>query len=101
MGVAFLAFMPDGMSFEEYFRFENKSELRQYINFLLGLTPNGMHRAYLVDPTHETKLAAPTDGFIPATDPEQDELGKMNTSYSNDPHGLKSAADGKAGFIVE
>lgn len=51
MGVAFLAFMPDGMSFEEYFRFENKSDLRQYINFLLGLAPNGMHRAYLVDPT--------------------------------------------------
>lgn len=57
--------------------------------------------AYLVDPTHETKLAVPTDGFIPATDPEQDILGKMNTLYSNDPHGLKSAADGKAGFIVE
>jgi pilus assembly protein CpaC len=57
--------------------------------------------AYLVDPTHETKLAAPTDGFVPATDPEQDFLGKMNTTYTNDPHGLKSAADGKAGFIVE
>ena len=57
--------------------------------------------AYLVDPTHETKLAAPTDGFIPATDPEQDILGKMNTTYTNDPHGLKSAADGKPGFIVE
>jgi len=57
--------------------------------------------AYLVDPTHETKLAAPTDGFIPATDPEQDLLGKMNTVYDNDPHGLKSAADGNAGFIVE
>ncbi|HEX4156929.1 MAG TPA: type II and III secretion system protein family protein [Rhizomicrobium sp.] len=57
--------------------------------------------AYLVDPTHETKLAAPTDDFIPATDPEQDILGKMNMLYSNDPHGLKSAADGKAGFIVE
>ncbi len=57
--------------------------------------------AYLVDPTHETRLAAPTDGFIPATDPEQDLLGKMNTIYSNDPHGLKSAADGKSGFIVE
>jgi pilus assembly protein CpaC len=57
--------------------------------------------AYLVDPTHESKLAAPTDGFIPATDPQQDILGKMNTIFSNDPHGLKSAADGKAGFIVE
>ncbi|MGH6876019.1 MAG: type II and III secretion system protein family protein, partial [Rhizomicrobium sp.] len=60
-----------------------------------------MVSAYLVDPTHETKLAAPTDGFIPATDPQQDFLGKMNTTYRNDPHGLKSAADGKAGFIVE
>jgi molybdopterin/thiamine biosynthesis adenylyltransferase len=50
MGVAFLAFVPDGMSFEDYFRFENRSELRQYVNFLLGLTPKAMHRAYLVDP---------------------------------------------------
>lgn len=57
--------------------------------------------AYLVDPTHETKLAAPTDGFVPGTDIEQDFLGKMNATYRNDPHGLKSAADGKAGFIVE
>jgi pilus assembly protein CpaC len=57
--------------------------------------------AYLVDPTHETKLAAPTDGFVPATDLEQDILGRTNAVYSNDPHGLKSAADGKAGFIVE
>src|SRR5207253_6693644 len=30
--------------------------------------------AYLVDPTHESRLAAPTDNFIPATDPEQDVL---------------------------
>jgi molybdopterin/thiamine biosynthesis adenylyltransferase len=50
MGAAVTAFMPGGMSFEEYFRFEGKSELRQYINFLLGMAPNGMHRAYLVDP---------------------------------------------------
>jgi pilus assembly protein CpaC len=57
--------------------------------------------AYLVDPTHESRLAAPTDGFIPATDLEQDALAKMNVLYANDPHGLKSAADGKAGFIVE
>src|SRR5262249_22535098 len=30
---------------------EGQSELRQYLNFLLGLAPSGMHRAYLVDPT--------------------------------------------------
>ena len=51
MGVAFMAFTSDGMSFEDYFRFDGKTELRQYINFLLGLAPTGMHSAYLVDPT--------------------------------------------------
>src|SRR5579862_423715 len=57
--------------------------------------------AYLVDPTHESKLAGPTDGFIPANDAQQDLLGNMNAHYVNDPNGIKSAADGKAGFIVE
>lgn len=51
MGVAFLAFMPNAMTFEDYFKFEGRNELRQYVNFLLGLAPSGMHRAYLVDPT--------------------------------------------------
>ena len=51
MGVAFLAFTKQSMSFEDYFRFEGKSELRQYINFILGLSPSGMHRSYLVDPS--------------------------------------------------
>jgi hypothetical protein len=50
MGVAFLAFFKDSVSFEEYFQFEGKNELRQYVNFLMGLAPSGMHRAYLVDP---------------------------------------------------
>jgi hypothetical protein len=50
MGVAFLLFTKESMPFEDYFRFEGQSELRQYINFLLGLAPSGMHRAYLVDP---------------------------------------------------
>lgn len=51
MGVAFLYFSKDGMTFEDYFRFEGKSELRQYINFLMGVSPSGMHSAYLVDPS--------------------------------------------------
>ena len=50
MGVAFLLFSKDGMTFEDYFSFEGKSELRQYLNFLMGLAPSGMHRSYLVDP---------------------------------------------------
>ena len=57
--------------------------------------------AYIVDPTHETKLAAPTDGFIPPSDPETVLLGRLNAVYKNDPHGLKSAGDSKVGFIVE
>ena len=51
MGVAFLLFTKDSMTFEDYFRFEGKNELRQYLNFLIGLAPSGMHRAYLADPS--------------------------------------------------
>jgi molybdopterin/thiamine biosynthesis adenylyltransferase/nitroreductase len=51
MGTGLLAFLPGGMSFEEYFRFEGRSELGQYVNFLLGLVPSAMHRKYLVDPS--------------------------------------------------
>ena len=50
MGVGFVAFTRDSMSFEEYFRFEGRPELQQYIHFLLGMAPRGIHRAYLVDP---------------------------------------------------
>ncbi len=51
MGVGFLAFDPRGMSFESYFRFEGQPENEQYLRFLLGLAPAGLHRTYLVDAT--------------------------------------------------
>jgi sulfur-carrier protein adenylyltransferase/sulfurtransferase len=51
MGVGFLAFLPGGMSFERYFRFEGRPELEQYLRFLVGLVPKALHRAYLVDPS--------------------------------------------------
>jgi len=51
MGAALLIFTPGGMSFEEYFRFEGRPEHEQHIRFLVGLTPRGLHRAYLVDPS--------------------------------------------------
>jgi pilus assembly protein CpaC len=57
--------------------------------------------AYLVSPTAETKLAAPTDGFIPAADADTVLLGKLNTDHKDDPHGLKSAGSTNNGFIVE
>ena len=51
MGVGFLAFLPGRMSFEQYFRLEGQPELEQYLRFLMGVAPAGLHRTYLVDPT--------------------------------------------------
>ncbi|MFT6734148.1 MAG: molybdopterin/thiamine biosynthesis adenylyltransferase [Polaribacter sp.] len=52
MGCAFLCFMPNKMSFEEYFRFEDKqTENDQLIQFLIGLSPAMLQRPYLVDKT--------------------------------------------------
>jgi molybdopterin/thiamine biosynthesis adenylyltransferase len=50
-GSSYLIFMPNGMSFEDYFRLEGLSEEQQYVNFAVGLTPKGFHRSYLVDPS--------------------------------------------------
>jgi hypothetical protein len=50
MGAAVLNFLPDGMSFEDYFGLEGCSETEQGLRFLLGLAPAGLHRPYLVDP---------------------------------------------------
>ena len=57
--------------------------------------------AYLVNPEMASKLAAPTDGFVPATDADTILMGKVNTVYTKDAPGLKAADDGKVGFIVE
>lgn len=51
MGTAFLAFMPNGMSFEEYFRMEGQSEQDQLLRFLVGLSPAMLQMSYLVDPS--------------------------------------------------
>lgn len=51
MGTAFLSFMPDGMSFEEYFQLEGCPEAEQGLRFLAGLAPAALHRRYLVDPS--------------------------------------------------
>ena len=51
MGTSLLAFVPDGMSFEQYFRMEGRPELEQYFRFLIGLVPRVLHRRYLADPS--------------------------------------------------
>jgi molybdopterin/thiamine biosynthesis adenylyltransferase len=51
MGTALLNFLPEGMSFEEYFCLAGQSEQEQLLRFLLGLSPAMLQRGYLVDPS--------------------------------------------------
>lgn len=51
MGSAVLNFVPGGMTFEEYFRLDGRSEGEQLIRFLVGLSPAMLQRSYLVYPS--------------------------------------------------
>lgn len=51
MGCAYLIFLPQHMSFEDYFQFRHKSEAEKLIHFLIGLSPKAAHRHYLMDPS--------------------------------------------------
>ncbi|THF65502.1 ThiF family adenylyltransferase [Pseudothauera nasutitermitis] len=51
LGTAVLVFMPDTMSFEEYFGLEGQSEDEMALRFLLGLSPAMLQRGYLADPS--------------------------------------------------
>ena len=57
--------------------------------------------AYLVNPVAESKLAAPTDGFVPAGDADTILMGKLNATYRRDPAAAKSGAVGSTGYIVQ
>jgi pilus assembly protein CpaC len=56
--------------------------------------------AYLVNPTTETALAAPTDGFVAPTDPETLLLGRLNSVYKKDDQPVKPEAAAPVGFVV-
>ena len=49
MGAAFLIFMPEGMSLEEWFRFDEADASDWMVNFIAGVAPSALHRAYLAD----------------------------------------------------
>lgn len=49
MGAALLVFMPGRMTFEEYFGWGEHDEDEMALRFLVGLTPAGLNRPYLVD----------------------------------------------------
>jgi molybdopterin/thiamine biosynthesis adenylyltransferase len=51
MGAALLAFMPGGMTFEQYFGLADCSEAEKSARFLVGLTPSMLQLGYLVDPS--------------------------------------------------
>ncbi|HRQ58500.1 MAG TPA: ThiF family adenylyltransferase [Azoarcus taiwanensis] len=50
MGVSFLYFDPNGMSFEDYFRLEGHDRPEQFARFIAGLSPAMLQRDYLVVP---------------------------------------------------
>ena len=52
MGVAWLNFMPGGMSFEEYFRLDGVSTMEKCVRFLVGLSPAMLQRGYVVDSSY-------------------------------------------------
>lgn len=51
MGVAFLYFDPQGMSFDDFFCLDGCNEAEMGLRFLLGLSPAMLQRGYLVDPS--------------------------------------------------
>ncbi|MBV8799143.1 MAG: type II and III secretion system protein family protein [Alphaproteobacteria bacterium] len=57
--------------------------------------------AYLVKPTSEKKLSAPTEGFVPANDLDTILMGRLNAEHGPAPTGIKSAANSNNGFIVQ
>ena len=57
--------------------------------------------AYLVEPTAESKFSAPTDGFVPPSDPETLLLGRLNAVYKDKVKPTEVQAAAPVGFIVE
>lgn len=57
---------------------------------------------YLVDPTHESNLLDPTEGFTPASDAETILLGKLVSTYGLAGAGVREASlQGPMGFILD
>jgi pilus assembly protein CpaC len=57
--------------------------------------------AYLVEPTSEAALAAPTDGFVAPTDPETLLLGRLNAVYKKkDEKPVAPQASAPVGYVV-
>ncbi len=64
MGAALLVFLPDRMSFDQYFRMGSGSAGEKAARFLVGLSPSMLQMGYLVDPSR-LDLAARTGPSTP------------------------------------
>lgn len=51
VGAALINFLPGGMTFEEYFRWEGVDDEEKALRFLVGLSPAMLQRTYLADPS--------------------------------------------------
>jgi molybdopterin/thiamine biosynthesis adenylyltransferase len=51
MSAALVSFLPEGMSFEGYFRISGLPDLEKAVRLLIGLAPSVLQRQYLVDQT--------------------------------------------------
>lgn len=51
LGTAMVIFGPGGMSFEEYFGWDDSDDLEMSIRFLVGLSPTMLQRGYVADQT--------------------------------------------------
>ena len=64
MGASVLTFLPGGVTFEDFFGMEGKSEHEQAIRFLVGVSPAMVQRKYVADPS-QIDLAARTGPSTP------------------------------------
>lgn len=60
-----------------------------------------MVSAYMVRPTSEKNLSAPTENFVPPNDLDTILMGRLNAEHPAEPDGLKSASNANNGFIVQ
>jgi len=56
---------------------------------------------YLVQPNAASAFAAPTDGFVPPSDPETLLLGRLNAVYKDKDKPTEAQASAPVGFIVQ
>ncbi len=56
---------------------------------------------YLVQPNAASAYAAPTDGFVPPSDPETLLLGRLNAVYKDKDKPTQAQASAPVGFIVQ